>query len=162
MQLIEAPSNRFMSSGLPVKVSNRAIKEFLLAWVQIACLASAWAAEPTRTNAPPVRLFVLPSVAEMHRAAKVSKTNVVAAPLSKPSTTNVLEDLSLDIAQRGEAEAELEAKQFESMNGRPVLDRRTLPAKPWQSVLRAVSGSGGGLLSRNPNARRNPLEVDGW
>jgi hypothetical protein len=80
-------------------------------------------------------------------------------PVALPRLTNTVEDLSAEFTESTQTESVLHAERFERMNGRPFLESRGAAPRRFFDRLPL---SGGALLSRNPNARRNPLEVDGW
>jgi len=132
-----------------------------LACFELALLVGAEGAEPIVTNKPAVGLFVLPSASELKRASE----SVSVAPKSSNQPpvllrlTNTVENFSAELGGGLLSESELHAGRFEWMNERPILQSREAAPRRW---LDRLPLSGGALLSKNPNARRNPLEVDGW
>ena len=73
--------------------------------------------------------------------------------------TNSVENFSAEFSETALSESAVHAERFERMNERPILQSREAAPKRF---LDRLPLSGGALLSKNPNARRNPLEVDGW
>ena len=116
------------------------------------------------------RLFVLPSASDLKRAheSTVATSSKVATAKSSNQVpvvvrlTNTVENFSAELTEftgRALTESELRVDLFERMNERPILESRE--SKPTRFLDR-LPLQDGALLSRNPNARRNPLEVDGW
>ena len=130
--------------------------------LEVALLVGAEGAEPIGTNKPAVRLFVLPSASELKRASEL--VSVAPKSSNQPPVllrlTNTVENFSAESSGGSLSENELHAGRFEWMNERPILHQsREAAPRRW---LDRLPLSGGALLSKNPNTRRNPLEVDGW
>jgi hypothetical protein len=124
-------------------------------------MVSAMAAETIVTNKPALVLFVVPTPSELKRTNRYALDTGKSSnqPAALPRLTNTVEDLSAEFTESALTESVLHAERFERMNGRPFLESRGGAPKRFFDRLPL---SGGALLSRNPNARRNPLEVDGW
>ena len=129
--------------------------------LEVAVLVGAEGAEPIVTNKPMVQLFVLPSASELKGASEL--VSVAPKSSNQPPVllrlTNAVENFSAEVGGGSLTESELHAERFEWMNERPMLQSREMAPRRW---LDRLPLSGGALLSKNPNARRNPLEVDGW
>jgi hypothetical protein len=70
--------------------------------------------------------------------------------------------LAFETATASES-SELYAQRHEAMNGRPILrPGAVVVSSPVMRTLNVLLPRGTTLLRRNPNARRDPLEVDGW
>ena len=128
---------------------------------ELALVVSATAAEPIVTNKPAFRLFALPSASDLKRTNRFALATAKTSnqPPVLPRLTNSVENLSAAFTEMPLSEDELHAKRFERMNERPILQSSGEAPKRF---LDRIPFSGGALLSKNPNARRNPLEVDGW
>ena len=118
------------------------------------------AADGKLTNAPAVKLFVLPTAREMLVAAENRRTNLTT---SISTTTNSVAELTLSSATMKEGAEEVEKMRLEYINSRPMVGAaRAAAAGGWNTVLDKLPLPKEGIFSKNPNARRNPLEVDGW
>jgi len=127
--------------------------------ILLGCLVHCGAADP-----PPLKLFVRPTAAALKRAHD-ARTNAPPPATNRLKLTNIVEEFIVETSQPGEDSFERSRRRFESMNLAPPLRKgapRDSASKGAARVLRNLPLPSGGLLSKNPNARRNPLEVDGW
>jgi hypothetical protein len=132
----------------------------VLSCVEVGLLVGATAAEPIVTNKPAASAIVLRSPVELkgtNVAPTIAKSSNQMPVL--PRLTNTVENLSAEFGEGPLSESALHAERFEWMNERPMLQSRKM--EPLRFLDR-LPLRGGALFSRNPNARRNPLEVDGW
>ena len=131
----------------------------VLSCFDVALLMCATAAEPIATNKPASGALVRP-------ASELKRTNAPPAsakssnqPTVLPRLTNTVDNLSAEFGEVDFSESAVHAERFERMNGAPMVQSRK--ADPLRFLDR-LPLRGGTLFSKNPNARRNPLEVDGW
>ena len=129
--------------------------------LELALVVSATAAEPVTTNKPALRLFMLPSASDLKRGHESARSTprTTDPPVVLSRLTNRVENFSAESAEATGSESALRVELFERMNERPILQSRREEPKRF---LDRLPLRGGALLSMNPNARRNPLEVDGW
>lgn len=118
------------------------------------------AADGKLTNPTAVKLFVLPTASEMLVAAENRRTNLTT---SVSTTTNSVAELTLSSAAMKEGAEEVERMRLEFINSRPMVgSARATADGRWKKALDKLPLPKEGIFSKNPNARRNPLEVDGW
>jgi hypothetical protein len=113
-------------------------------------------------DAPALKLFSLPSLREVKAAAQIRPTNQLSAVSERKLSTNVVEEFSVGTSVSSEISVELYSHRYESMNRVPFMSTRARSGAAGVVGFLQKAVPSGGLLSKNPNVRRNPLEVDGW